>query len=126
MDKLGKLRASIRAFEVPETGIKIVNGIINGTGFFPAADGMIGANRSLENRSIMFLGQDQDSVENFKETEEKDHEDYSPTWKNLKKLFIEIHDLELTEQENMIKTSFMNWKNEQEQIDDVSILGIKV
>ncbi|MEO1437533.1 MAG: uracil-DNA glycosylase family protein [Bacteroidota bacterium] len=91
MTKLNTLRAEIHKFEIPKTGIQIVNGIIGGTGFFPAADGMIGENRSLETRSIMFLGQDQDSVENFQETIEKDREDYSPTWNNLKKLLVEVN-----------------------------------
>lgn len=46
--------------------------------------------------------------------------------KKLKKLFLKIHSLSALEQENSIKTTFLNWKDAEDQIDDVTILGFKV
>lgn len=46
--------------------------------------------------------------------------------KQLKKLFILIHDLDSSKQKEIIKQRFQNWKRDNEQIDDVSILGVRV
>ena len=46
--------------------------------------------------------------------------------KRLKNLLIEIHDLDSKKQREVIKQSFYNWKQDNEQIDDVSILAVRV
>ncbi|MEQ8624968.1 MAG: SpoIIE family protein phosphatase [Vicingaceae bacterium] len=46
--------------------------------------------------------------------------------KRLKNLLIEIHDLDSKKQREVIKQSFYNWKQDSEQIDDVSILAVRV
>ncbi|MBI4646475.1 MAG: SpoIIE family protein phosphatase [Bacteroidia bacterium] len=46
--------------------------------------------------------------------------------KQLKELFIYITDKTMDEQKNILVTTFENWKGEHEQIDDVTILGLKI
>jgi len=46
--------------------------------------------------------------------------------KKLKKLFLKIHHQNIKEQENLIKATFLNWKNTEDQIDDVTVLGLRV
>ncbi len=46
--------------------------------------------------------------------------------KNLKNLFLTIAHLTMVEQENVLAEEFASWKGENEQIDDVCILGVRV
>ncbi len=45
---------------------------------------------------------------------------------NFRKFLLEISPLSLTEQRLKLKNEFLNWKNNQEQLDDVSVLGFKI
>lgn len=46
--------------------------------------------------------------------------------KNLKKLFINLHDKNMNDQEEILDTTFHNWKADNEQIDDIVIIGIRI
>lgn len=46
--------------------------------------------------------------------------------KNLKNLFLIIAHLTMVEQENVLAEEFASWKGENEQIDDVCILGVRI
>jgi len=46
-------------------------------------------------------------------------------YSSLKKLFIKVNNLSMEEQKNEIENEFENWHKNQNQIDDVTILGIK-
>ena len=46
--------------------------------------------------------------------------------KGLKKLLIDIHPLEESEQKAILKQRFLSWKGQEEQIDDVCLLGVRV
>ena len=45
--------------------------------------------------------------------------------KSFKKLLFEIHKFPMTEQKEELEQTFNKWKGNEEQIDDVSVLGIK-
>jgi serine phosphatase RsbU (regulator of sigma subunit) len=47
-------------------------------------------------------------------------------YKQLKELLLSIQHLNLTDQEKTIKQQFTNWKGDLEQVDDVTIIGIRV
>ncbi len=44
----------------------------------------------------------------------------------LKKLFIDIAEKPMSKQQEIINTTFENWQGKYEQVDDVTILGIKI
>ncbi len=44
----------------------------------------------------------------------------------LKEIFLNIADRPMTEQKEILDTTFENWKGANEQIDDVTILGFRV
>ena len=46
--------------------------------------------------------------------------------KQLKELFVSISDKPMTDQKNILEMAFENWKGNNEQIDDVTILGLKI
>jgi serine phosphatase RsbU (regulator of sigma subunit) len=46
--------------------------------------------------------------------------------KNLKKLLFEISDKPMAEQKQVLETTFDNWKGNQEQTDDVLVVGLKI
>ncbi len=46
--------------------------------------------------------------------------------KQLKELFVNIGEKPMTEQQEILNTTFENWRGEHEQIDDVTVLGIKI
>ena len=46
--------------------------------------------------------------------------------KQLKELLINISDKPMNEQHEILNTTFENWRGEHEQIDDVTILGLKI
>lgn len=46
--------------------------------------------------------------------------------KNLKKLFVSIHDKPISEQKVVIEKTFGNWKADREQLDDVLVIGLKI
>jgi serine phosphatase RsbU (regulator of sigma subunit) len=46
--------------------------------------------------------------------------------KNLKSLFLEIAHLPMTEQRQLLENTFEEWKGDMEQVDDVTIVGIRV
>jgi serine phosphatase RsbU (regulator of sigma subunit) len=46
--------------------------------------------------------------------------------KQLKELLVSIADKPMTEQGEILNTTFESWKGKYEQIDDVTILGIRV
>jgi len=45
---------------------------------------------------------------------------------NLRELLLEIHDKNIQEQKQILYESFINWKGEQPQVDDVLVLGFKI
>ena len=54
------------------------------------------------------------------------HIDEESTLKRLKDLLYEISPLKLSEQYQILESSFETWKGNEEQVDDVTILGIKL
>ncbi|NPA68380.1 MAG: SpoIIE family protein phosphatase, partial [Chlorobi bacterium] len=48
------------------------------------------------------------------------------TLKRLKELLLKISDLPLKEQKDILKSEFIKWKGNYEQIDDILLLGIKI
>lgn len=48
------------------------------------------------------------------------------TIKRLKELLVSIHNKELTEQFEHVQTSFKEWLGDQEQIDDVLLIGVRI
>jgi len=46
--------------------------------------------------------------------------------KQLEELLVVISDKSIVEQKNVISQTFFAWKNENEQTDDVSLIGIKI
>jgi len=46
--------------------------------------------------------------------------------KNLKELLLQIAPLSMEEQEQKLADEFTSWKGENEQVDDVCIIGIKI
>ena len=46
--------------------------------------------------------------------------------KRLKKILLSIQDQTMSEQKEILAQEFQNWKGEKEQIDDVTIMGIKL
>lgn len=46
--------------------------------------------------------------------------------KKMKKLFVEIANLEDIQQKGMLEDYFFNWKGKEEQVDDVLVMGFKV
>jgi ligand-binding sensor domain-containing protein/serine phosphatase RsbU (regulator of sigma subunit) len=46
--------------------------------------------------------------------------------KKMKSLFVEIADLEDVKQKEKLENYFVNWKKEEEQVDDVLVMGFKV
>ncbi len=47
-------------------------------------------------------------------------------YKPFKKLLIQIADKPLEKQGKIIEQTFIEWKNNEEQIDDVTVIGIKI
>ena len=47
-------------------------------------------------------------------------------YKPLNELLVSIRDLALSEQKNRLESTFTNWQGNQEQVDDVLIIGIKI
>ena len=47
-------------------------------------------------------------------------------YSRFKKLLIEISDLELQEQKQILRDRFLEWAGEQEQVDDILVMGIRV
>jgi len=46
--------------------------------------------------------------------------------RNLKELLLSLHPKPLEEQKLLLAKHFNNWKGNEEQIDDVTVLGIKI
>jgi serine phosphatase RsbU (regulator of sigma subunit) len=46
--------------------------------------------------------------------------------KRLQELLIEIKDFDMKEQRNHVSERFAGWKGDQEQTDDVSLIGIEI
>ena len=46
--------------------------------------------------------------------------------KRLKDILLSIQDKSMSEQKDTLAEEFQNWKGDKEQIDDVTILGIKL
>jgi serine phosphatase RsbU (regulator of sigma subunit)/Tfp pilus assembly protein PilF len=47
-------------------------------------------------------------------------------YKKLKELFVEISHLSMSEQEEKIRSALYNWKGDLEQVDDITVVGIRV
>jgi serine phosphatase RsbU (regulator of sigma subunit) len=45
---------------------------------------------------------------------------------NLKKLLSEIHDRPMAEQRQIIENVFEKWKGTHDQIDDITIVGVRI
>jgi len=45
---------------------------------------------------------------------------------NLRELLLEVHDKRIEEQKQIIFETFINWKGNQSQVDDILIMGIKI
>jgi len=46
--------------------------------------------------------------------------------KRIMELFIEIHKLPMSEQKDIINKTFTDWKGDQDQIDDITIVGLRI
>jgi len=69
--------------EHPVHGMYNYSGQINGPGFFPAAWGGTDPLRPLQGRSVMIVGQDQDSIAGYRRSKGKESEEHTSTWRNL-------------------------------------------
>jgi sigma-B regulation protein RsbU (phosphoserine phosphatase) len=47
-------------------------------------------------------------------------------YKNFRELLINIHQKPMAHQQNILDETFMNWKGEEEQVDDILVMGIKL
>lgn len=47
-------------------------------------------------------------------------------YKQLEEILISGNNLLLNEQENILDKAFRNWKGDLEQVDDVTVIGIRV
>jgi serine phosphatase RsbU (regulator of sigma subunit) len=45
---------------------------------------------------------------------------------NIRKLLLDIHHLPMEEQARRLRDTFIEWKGDQEQVDDVVFLGLRV
>ena len=45
---------------------------------------------------------------------------------NLKELLLDIHEKEMPEQKRILHETFLNWKDKQQQVDDVLAIGIRI
>lgn len=82
------LLGEVRSMSYPEGVMEDRSGLITGSGFFPGASGLGYGEKPLASRTIMVLGQDQDNQKGHKKSEgEEQGELYSPTWKNMRKMF---------------------------------------
>ena len=46
--------------------------------------------------------------------------------KNFKKLLLENHEKDMKEQKEILKKTLKNWKNKNEQVDDILIIGVEI
>ena len=46
--------------------------------------------------------------------------------KRFKKMLLEIYDKEIEEQEKIINITMNNWKKDNQQIDDILVVGLKL
>ena len=46
--------------------------------------------------------------------------------KRVTELLLEIHKMPMSEQKNIITKTFVDWKGDQDQIDDITIVGLKI
>lgn len=90
MNEIEILRHKIEGIKFPKSLVKKTNGEIEGLGFFPGANGLMGPSLNISDRKYMILGQDQDTIEGFELSIKKRHETYSKTWSNLTSLFNEV------------------------------------
>jgi uracil-DNA glycosylase len=81
------LRATLKDSVYPAGVMEDRSGRIPGTGFFPGSTGMVEGSKTLEQRRVMVLGQDQDNEKGHDKSEKKGDERYSKTWENMKALF---------------------------------------
>ena len=47
-------------------------------------------------------------------------------WKRLKNILLSIQGKSMLEQKEFVAQEFQNWKGDQEQTDDITIIGIKL
>jgi hypothetical protein len=93
--------------------VKPVDRMINITGFFPGGRGLWQEEESDEVPSILVLGQDFSSAEEYKRWAEKAIAELkSPTWRNLIKLFSEV-DIDL--KECFFSNVFMGLRNSEKE-----------
>jgi len=45
---------------------------------------------------------------------------------NLRNLLLDIHEKEMPEQKKVLHETFLNWKGDQPQVDDILVIGIKI
>lgn len=82
-----ELQAKVRAMNYDNSGMEDACGKISGASFFPAGIGGISSAPLIPRRSIMVLGNDQDTKRGLKKSIDEGDETYSPTWKNIEDLF---------------------------------------
>lgn len=46
--------------------------------------------------------------------------------KELKKLLVRINQFDMNDQKKMLEDSFVKWRGDREQLDDICLLGIKI
>lgn len=46
--------------------------------------------------------------------------------KNLKELFLAVHEKPMIEQHQLLKNTFLGWRSNYEQVDDVTVMGIRI
>ena len=46
--------------------------------------------------------------------------------KNLRELIKQISQLPIAEQKKLLEQTFINWKGDLEQVDDVTVIGVRV
>jgi len=47
-------------------------------------------------------------------------------YKRLRNLLLDVHQKPMTSQKDLLHTAFTHWQKEEEQVDDVLLMGVRI
>lgn len=94
----------------------------NPIGYYPVEKEFVTKTTALEENDVLYLFSD-GYADQFGEDENGKNGKY--TKKRFKNLLVNISDKKFSEQKKMLENNFDLWRDGQEQIDDVAIVGLK-